>query len=432
MKVTIIGTGYVGLVAGACLADMGHEIICLDIDKEKIDNLNNGIIPIYEPGLEATLKRNEHDHRISFTTDKEKAIDFADIIFIAVGTPMGENHKADLRFVKEVAKDIGTYMKSYKVIVDKSTVPVGTAEMVKKTIQENQQEPIKVDVVSNPEFLKEGSAIKDFMNADRIVIGTDSEKAKKQMEKLYKTYVRTFRPIVWVDIKSAEMIKYASNAMLATRISFINELSRLCEKTGADIKKVAAGMGFDKRIGPRFLQAGIGYGGSCFPKDVRALIETGKENNINLTILEAVDKANEIQKQTLLPKIKQLVPDLKGKKISLWGLSFKPKTDDMREAPSLTLIKQLQQEGAIVSAFDPIAKENAAKLINDVEFIDDHYEVLKDSYCLVLATEWDEFRNFSHEKLKSLMAQPNIVDGRNVYDPEDMKEAGFNYISIGR
>jgi UDPglucose 6-dehydrogenase len=432
MKITVIGTGYVGLVVGACLADMGHDIICLDIDKSKIDMLNNGKIPIYEPGLKEIIERNEIDKRISFTTDKEKAIDFAEIIFIAVGTPQGADHKADLTFVKQVAADIGSNMKSHKVVVDKSTVPVGTANLVKKIILENQKKPIDVDVVSNPEFLREGSAIKDFMEADRVVIGCDNDRAKIMMEKLYKTFVRTFRPMVFVDVKSAEIIKYASNCMLATRISFMNEIAKVCEKVGADVKQVSAGMGFDKRIGPRFLQAGLGYGGSCFPKDVKAFIEIAKENNIDLKILKAVEEVNEEQKKSLLPKIKQLVPDIKGKKIAIWGLAFKPKTDDMREAPSVILIEQLQEQGAKIVAFDPIAKENAQKILKDVEYIDDQYEVLKGVSCLVLVTEWDEFRNFSYEKAKSLMEMPNLVDGRNLYDINDMRENGFNYLSIGR
>jgi len=432
LKVTIIGTGYVGLVVGACLADMGHEIMCLDVDKKKIDNLNKGILPIFEPGLKTVIERNEADKRISFTTDKEKAIDFAEMIFIAVGTPQGDDNKADLRYVKQVAADIGKYMKDYKVVVDKSTVPVGTAELVREIIRKNQENPIEFDVVSNPEFLREGNAIKDFMSADRVVVGHDTPKAKEKMEKLYRTFVRAFRPIVFVDLKSAEIIKYASNCMLATRISFMNELAKLCEKTGADVKKVAAGMGFDHRIGPYFLQAGIGYGGSCFPKDVRAFIEIGKENGVNFSILKAVEKVNEEQKQSLLPKIKKLIGDVKGKKIALWGLAFKPKTDDMREAPSLVLVEQLQKEGAKIAAFDPVAKENAKKIMKNVDFVDDQYKVLKDASCLVVVTEWDEFRNFSFENAKQLMKEPNIVDGRNVYDTEDMEEAGFNYISVGR
>ena len=432
MKVTIIGTGYVGLVVGACLADMGHEIICLDVDKKKIGNLNRGILPIFEPGLDVVIKRNEADKRISFTTDKKKAMNFAEMIFIAVGTPQGNDNKADLSYVRQAAADIGKNMDSYKVIVDKSTVPVGTAELVRKVVKENLKKPIDFDVVSNPEFLREGNAIKDFMSADRVVIGHDTEKAKVKMEKLYRTFVRTFRPMVFVDIKSAEIIKYASNCMLATRISFMNELAKLCEKVGADVKKVAAGMGFDHRIGPYFLQAGIGYGGSCFPKDVRAFIEIGKENGVNFKILKAVEEINEGQKRSLLPKIKKLVPDLKGKKIALWGLAFKPKTDDMREAPSLVIIEQLQKEGAKVAAFDPVAKENAKKLLKNVQFVDDQYDVLKDASCLIIVTEWDEFRNFSYERAKILMKEPNIVDGRNIYEPEDLKEAGFNYLSIGR
>lgn len=432
MKVSCIGCGYVGLVVGACLADMGHEVMCLDVIKEKIDMLNKGQIPIYEPGLKTVVERNEADGRISFTLDKEKAVDFAEVIFLAVGTPQGDDNKADLTYIKQAAADIGKYMKDYKVIVDKSTVPVGTTDLVKKIIKENQTKKIEFDVVSNPEFLREGSAINDFMKADRVVVGCETEKAKTKMEKLYRTFTRSFRPMVFVDPKSAEMIKYAANSMLATRISFMNEVARLCEKVGADVKKVSAGMGFDHRIGPYFLQAGIGYGGSCFPKDVRAFIEMGKENGVNFKILNAVEEVNEEQKKSLFPKIKKLVPDLKGKKISLWGLAFKPKTDDMREAPALVLIEQLQKAGAKVIAFDPVAEENAKKLTKDVEFVKDPYDALKDANCLVLITEWDEFRNFSHERLKKLMKGLNIVDGRNVYDPEDMKGAGFNYISVGR
>lgn len=432
MKITIIGTGYVGLTVGACLADMGHEVICLDIDENKINMLKNGQIPIYEPGLKEIVERNVEDKRLSFTTDKKPAIQSAEAIFIAVGTPQGEDHKADLSYVKQAAADIGKYMNNYKIIIDKSTVPVGTADMVAETIKKNQETPIEFDVVSNPEFLREGSAIKDFMNADRVVVGVDNNRAKSNMEKLYKTFVRSFRPIIFVDVKSAEVIKYASNCMLATRISFMNELSRLCEKTGADVKKVAAGMGYDKRIGPRFLQAGIGYGGSCFPKDVKAFIELAKEHGLDLNILNAVEQVNKEQKKSLLPKIKKLLPELKDKKIALWGLAFKPNTDDIREAPSLVLIKQLQQEGAMISAFDPEAMDNTKKLVSKVEFAENMYATLKDADCLVIVTEWDIFRNFSFERAKKLMKSLNIVDGRNIYDSEDIREAGFNYISIGR
>jgi len=341
MKITIMGTGYVGLTAGTCLAGLGNDVICVDVDEEKIERLNLGIIPIYEPGLEELFKRNKKEGRLTFTTDKETAIKKAEVIFIAVGTPMGENHEADLRYVKEVAKDIGTYMNDYKVIVDKSTVPVGTADMVKKVIKENQKSSVDFDVVSNPEFLKEGSAIKDFQNPDRIVIGADSEKAREIMGRIYQAVTRTGRPIVYTDIKSAELIKYASNAMLATRISFMNELSHLAERVGADIKKVAQGMGLDSRIGPKFLQAGIGYGGSCFPKDVQALIQTMKQYGCEAGILDAVEKANKRQKMSLIPKVMKLIPDMEGKTIAVWGLAFKPKTDDIREAPSIDVINKL-------------------------------------------------------------------------------------------
>ncbi len=432
MKVTVIGTGYVGLVVGACLSDMGHDVMCLDVDEAKIKILNAGKVPFYEPGLNSVIERNVKDNSLHFTSDKKQAIKFGDVIFIAVGTPQGEDHRADLRFVRQVAADIGQNIDSYKVIVNKSTVPVGTAALVKSIIQENLKQHVEFDVVSNPEFLREGNAVRDFMDADRVVVGCDSDRAKAVMERLYRSFVRTFRPLIFVDPKSSEMIKYASNCMLATRISFMNELSRLCEKVGADVKKVAAGMGFDHRIGQFFLQAGIGYGGSCFPKDVKALIALADDHNVNLSIIKAVEDVNEEQKKSLLPKIKKLVPDLKGKKITLWGVAFKPKTDDMREAPSLVLIEQLQKEGAKIAAFDPVAKENAMKLTKNVEFIDNHYEALKDASCLVLVTEWDEFRNFSYERAKELMKEKNIVDGRNIWDPDDIKGAGFNYISVGR
>jgi UDPglucose 6-dehydrogenase len=432
MKITVIGTGYVGLVAGTCLSELGNDVVCLDVDQEKIDKLNNGIVPIYEPGLEELFKRNKKEGRLTFTTDKEKAIKTSHVIFIAVGTPMGENHEADLRFVKVVAKDIGTYMQEYKVVVDKSTVPVGTADMVKKIIKENQTKDIEVDVVSNPEFLREGSALKDFQNPDRVVIGSDSEKAKQIMEKIYGAVARIGRPILHTDIKSAELIKYASNAMLATRISFMNELANLSEKVGADIKKVAQGIGLDTRIGPRFLQAGVGYGGSCFPKDVQALIQTLKQNNCEASILTAVEEVNQKQKLSLIPKIQKLVPDLNGKTIAVWGLAFKPKTDDIREAPAIFIINELQKLGAKVKAFDPVAQENVKKLLNDVEYTQNPYNAIDGADALVICTEWDEFRDLDKGKIKSLLKQPNIVDGRNIYNPKEMKELGFNYIGVGR
>ncbi len=432
MKIAVIGTGYVGLVAGTCLADMGNDVICVDIDKKKVDFLNQGHVPIYEPGLDDMLKRNREEERIKFTTDIQSAIRESTAIFIAVGTPPGKDHEADLSAVKAVAKKIGESMDSYKVIIDKSTVPVGTADMVESIIKGNQKEPVPFDVVSNPEFLREGEAIGDFSNPDRIVIGTSSDRAKELMEDLYDGVARTGKPIIFTDIKSAEMIKYASNAMLATRISFMNEVAQLCEKVGADVKAVARGMGYDSRIGPRFLQAGVGYGGSCFPKDVKAFMHTMKENGVNATLLEAVEKINAHQKKSLLPKVKKLVPDLNGKKVAVWGLAFKPKTDDMREAPSIVVIEQLQKEGATIAAFDPEAEETAKKMLKDIEYVKTPYEALQGADALVIVTEWNVFRDLDKQRMKKLMKGPNIIDGRNVYSPEEMRKEGFNYIGVGR
>ncbi len=432
MKIAVIGTGYVGLTVGTCLSELGNDVICVDIDEKKINDLNNGIVPIYEPGIEDMLKRNFKEKRISFTTDVKVAVETSEVIFIAVGTPLGKDHKADLSFVKQVAKDIGTYMNGYKIIVDKSTVPVGTAQLVNEIVKENQKEEIEFDVVSNPEFLREGEAINDFMMPDRVVIGVDSEKAKKLMQDIYKGIARTNKPIMFTDTKSAEIIKYASNAMLATRISFMNEIARLCEKSGGDVKEVAKGMGLDSRIGPRFLQAGVGYGGSCFPKDVKALAQTMNHHEVESKILQAVEEVNEEQKMSLLPKIKKLLPDLNGKTIAIWGLAFKPKTDDMREAPSIAVIGQLQEEGAKIKAFDPEAQETAKKILSNVEYVNDPYDAIRDADALVIVTEWNEFRNLDKEKMKQLLKEPNIIDGRNVYEPKGMKELGFNYIGVGR
>jgi len=432
MKIAVVGTGYVGLTVGTCLAELGNDVACVDIDEKKISELNKGIIPIYEPGLKDMLERNVSEKRLSFTTDKKTAIENAKVIFIAVGTPPGKDHRADLTFVKQVAKDIGTYMNSYKVIVDKSTVPVGTADVVKEIIKQNQKGNIEFDVVSNPEFLREGEAINDFMMPDRVVIGVDSEKARKIIEDIYKGIARINKPIMYTDTKSAEIIKYASNAMLATRISFMNEIARLCEKAGGDVKEVAKGMGLDSRIGTRFLQAGAGYGGSCFPKDVKALEQTMSHYGVESKIMQAVEKVNEEQKRSLLPKIKRLAPNLKGRTIAIWGLAFKPKTDDMREAPSIAVIEQLQKEGAKIKAFDPEAEKTAKKILNDIEYTKDPYSAIKDADALVIVTEWNEFRNLDKEKIKSLLKEPNIVDGRNVYEPKEMEELGFNYIGIGR
>jgi UDPglucose 6-dehydrogenase len=432
MKITVIGTGYVGLVAGVCLADMGNDVVCVDVDKSKVDFLNGGGVPIYEPGLSDMLKRNKSEERITFTTDLKEGIQKSTAIFIAVGTPPGKNHEADLSAVKEVAKNIGKYMNDYKVVIDKSTVPVGTADVVAKIIKENQTQNIDFDVVSNPEFLREGAALYDFANPDRVVVGTQSERARKVMKDIYEGIVRTDKPLLFTDVKSAEIIKYASNSMLATRISFMNEVAQLCEKVGADVKMVAQGMGLDKRIGPRFLQSGVGYGGSCFPKDVNAFRETMKEHGVKGSILEAVELVNFEQKRSLLPKIKKLVPNLKDKKIAIWGLAFKPKTDDMREAPSIVVIEQLQKEGAHITAFDPEAEKTAKLFFKDIDYAKNPYDAVKDADCLVIVTEWNEFRELDKSKIKSLMKQPNVVDGRNIYDLKEMKEDGFNYIGVGR
>ncbi len=432
MKITIIGTGYVGSVTGACLADLGSEVICLDIDKEKISRLSKGDIPIYEPGLGDIVKRNLRENRLSFTTDKKKAIQESEVIFIAVGTPSSDDGSVNMEYVEAVARDVGEHMNSYKVIVDKSTVPVGTGERVKRIISENQKEKHDFDVVSNPEFMREGSAIKDFTNPDRIVIGAESEKAKEVMQKIYSGIERTGRPILFTDIKSAELIKYASNAMLAARISFMNEIARLCEKTGADVKMIAKGIGLDTRIGSRFLQAGIGYGGSCFPKDVKGIISTGEKMGVEMKIMKAVDEVNEAQKMWLVPKIKEELKPLKGKKIAVWGLAFKPKTDDMRDAPSVTIIRELQKEGVDITAFDPEAEHTAKSILKDVAYAKTPYEALKGADALVIATEWDEFRNLDRQKMKELMSKPVIFDGRNIYNRGEMKQLGFTYFGVGR
>lgn len=432
MKITMIGTGYVGLVTGTCLAGLGNDVICVDIDENKINKLNDGIIPIYEPGLKDLIETNIKEKRISFTTNIQYGIKESDVIFIAVGTPSDDKGNADLSFVCDVAKNIGKYMNKYTVIVDKSTVPVGTSDIVKKIIKENQKIDIEYDLISNPEFLREGEAIKDFMNPDRIVIGYETEKSRKIMEKIYSGIERTGKPIMYTDIKSAELIKYASNAMLATRISFMNMLAPLCEKVNANIKEVSKGLGLDSRIGPRFLQAGVGYGGSCFPKDIKALIKTLEENKCDTDLLNAVENINEIQKKCIIPKIKSVLGNLKGKTIAIWGLAFKPKTDDMREAPSIKIIGELQKLGANIKAFDPIAENNAKKILKNIEYGNNPYNTIKDCDALVIVTEWDEFRQLDLELVKSLLKTPIIIDGRNIYDPKEMETYGFKYISIGR
>ncbi|NQV09260.1 UDP-glucose/GDP-mannose dehydrogenase family protein [Candidatus Woesearchaeota archaeon] len=432
MNIAIIGPGYVGLTAGACLSNLGHTVVCVGRDKRKIEKLKQGVMPIFEPGLEELVKRNIKEKRLFFTIDAEKAIKNSKVIFIAVGTPSQKDGSVDMSYVKKIAETIGKYIDDYKVIVDKSTVPVGTAEMVADIIKKNQKKKVDFDVVSNPEFLREGFAIKDFMVPDRIVIGANNEKSKKVMISIYKGIERTGKPIMITDIKSAEMIKYASNAFLATKISFINEISRLCEKVGADVKGVAKGIGLDTRIGPRFLQAGLGYGGSCFPKDVKAIVHTAKDNGVKLKILDMVEEVNKEQRYILIDKIKSKFKNLKNKTIAVWGLSFKPNTDDMREAPSITIINELQKAGANIKAFDPIAVETSKKKIKDFYFAESLYDAAKDADAVVLVTEWDEFRSPDFKKLKSIMKQSIIFDGRNIYEPEEVRKRGFEYIGIGR
>ena len=431
MKLTIAGTGYVGLVTGTGFANLGNDVLCFDIDREKIDLLKKGIIPIYEPGLEEIYKRNVEAGRLKFTTDAIKAVRESEIIFICVNTPTNEHQEADLTAVEAVATAIGQHINEYKIVVNKSTVPVGTADRVKNIIKENQNKNIEFDVVSNPEFLREGAAVKDFENPDRIIVGSDSKKAEEIMTSLYRSRARTDRPIMITDIKSAEIIKYASNAMLATRISFMNQLSYLCEKTGADIKQISRGMGFDNRIGPRFLQAGLGYGGSCFPKDVKALISTLKQNDCSFDLFEAVNRINESQKSIVVNKLTSIL-DVKNTIIAVWGISFKPKTDDIREAPSLKIIEELQKLGAKVHACDPIAIENAKSVLNNVKFFQNPYETIRDCDALIVATEWNEFRNLDMRAVKILLKNPIIIDGRNIYDPKEMKDLGFIYMGIGR
>jgi UDPglucose 6-dehydrogenase len=436
MKVVVIGTGYVGLVTGACLSDVGLNVICVDTDLQKIKNLKNGILPIYEPGLQNIVDRNFQSGRLSFSTSLKDVIVDSDIAFIAVGTPPGEDGSADLKYVLSVASDIGKYASNYLVTVTKSTVPVGTAEKVKNAIDtqlENRNLNFSLDVASNPEFLKEGDAIDDFMKPDRIICGIESEKAKDILSKLYQPFVLNGHPLIFMDIPSAEMTKYAANAMLATKISFINDIANLCELTGADVSSVRKGIGSDSRIGKSFIYPGIGYGGSCFPKDVKALVKSGEELGHKLRILEAVEDVNNDQKSVLVNKVVQeFGEDLTGKSFAFWGLSFKPETDDMREAPSIVIANELLRRGAKVIAYDPVAIEEAKILLgNRIAYSDNAYSALQDADALLLITEWREFRSPDWSKVKSELKNPILFDGRNIYDGSDLKSKGFTYYGIG-
>lgn len=432
MKIAVVGTGYVGLVTGTCFAETGNKVTCVDIDEEKVNKLQNGTITIYEPGLDVLFDRNIKQGRLQFTTSLEEGIKDAQIIFLALPTPPGEDGSADLKYVLKVADDLGNLLESYAVIVDKSTVPVGTAEKVHKAIAKNIK--VEFDVVSNPEFLREGVAVEDFMKPDRVVVGASSERARQLMEKLYTPFVRQGNPIIFMDERSAEMTKYAANAFLATKITFMNEIANLCEKVGANVDDIRKGIGTDERIGKRFLFAGIGYGGSCFPKDVQALAKTSEDFEYNFQILKSVMDVNQNQKSKLFYQLKEhFGNELQGKKIGIWGLAFKPYTDDIREAPALENIKLLLEEGCQIKAYDPEAMDNVHKLFGDkIEFADSAYGALIDADALMIFTEWPTFRNPDFETMDKLLKNKVIFDGRNLFEIEQMKSLGYNYYSIGR
>jgi len=439
VKIAVIGSGYVGLVTGTCLAEMGNEVICLDIDQAKINSLNKGIIPIYEPGLTEMVKTNLAEGRLNFSTNLPRAIKESLFVFIAVGTPPGEDGSADLQYVLDVAREIGSSMEKYLIVINKSTVPVGTAQKVRQVIEQQlatrQKSKFKFDVVSNPEFLREGEAVNDFLEPDRVIIGTDSSEASEHLRELYAPFVENGNPILFMDILSAELTKYAANAMLASRISFMNELSHLCDATGANIEMVRRGIGSDNRIGMPFLHAGLGYGGSCFPKDVKALIQTFKEKKLDSYLLSAVSKVNQRQRDYFLSKILNYFKnDLSGLTMAVWGLAFKPHTDDMREAPSIDVINALRSRGVKIKVYDPVAIKTARKILGEeqIEYLEDEYEVLTGAEALLLLTEWPQFKRPDFNRVKSIMKKNLIFDGRNQYRPQKMKELGFTYFSIGR
>ena len=436
MKIAVIGTGYVGLVSGTCFAETGIQVTCVDIDETKIERLKQGEVPIYEPGLTRLVKNNLDKKSLEFSTNLGESILECEAVFIAVGTPPDEDGSADLKYVLEVAREIGRTMQDYLVIITKSTVPINTSEKVRQAVAEELKKrgsSLEFDVASNPEFLKEGAAVNDFLKPDRIIVGSDSERAEKIIKRLYKPFLLNGHPIIFMDIRSAEMTKYAANAMLATKISFMNEIANLCEAVGADVNLVRKGIGSDPRIGNKFIYPGAGYGGSCFPKDVKALVKTAKDYNMPLKVLQSVEDANDHQKTVMGAKVQSHFKDLKGKHIAIWGLSFKPETDDMREAPSLVIIDDLLKAGAIVTAYDPVAMEEAKRILGDkIMYASDRHEALLDAYGLVIVTEWSEFRVPNYRMMAKLMKEKVIFDGRNIYDPVEMSEFGFSYYSIGR
>ncbi|MGI9054362.1 MAG: UDP-glucose dehydrogenase family protein [Pyrinomonadaceae bacterium] len=432
MHIAVIGTGYVGLVTGACFAEFGVEVTCVDVDKGKIDRLNQGIIPIYEPGLDKIVEKNTKAGRLHFTTDIKSAVEQALVVFLAVGTPPKEDGSPDMSFYQQAAKDIAEAMNDYKVLVTKSTVPVGTGKWLRDFVAENLKTDTNFGVASNPEFLREGAAIEDFMRPDRVVIGSNEEDAIAIMKDLYRPLYLIETPIVITSLEAAELIKYAANAFLATKITFINEIANLCDAIGCDVHDVARGMGMDKRIGNKFLHPGPGYGGSCFPKDTRAFTKVGDRFGVETSVVDAVIQANEFQRQAMIPKIEKLIGDLDGKQIGVLGLSFKPETDDMRESPATDIIKELQKRGAKIKAFDPVAMEEAKHLLPDIDYATDEYDAIKDADALLIITEWNQFRALDMEKVKNLLKAPKIADLRNIYEPEDMRELGFEYIGVGR
>jgi UDPglucose 6-dehydrogenase len=436
MKIAVVGTGYVGLVTGTCLAEVGIDVTCVDIDSEKIEGLKKGVMPIYEPGLEAMVIRNYEKGKLKFSTSLKEGIKNSDVAFIAVGTPSDEDGSADLKYVLAVAIEIGEHMNNYGVVVTKSTVPVGTAEKVRHAVQnalDKRGENIDFDIASNPEFLKEGAAIDDFMKPDRIVVGVDSDRAQEIMSKLYKPFIMNGHPLVFMGVPSAEMTKYAANAMLATRISFMNDIANLCERMGADVNAVRKGIGSDPRIGNKFLYSGIGYGGSCFPKDVKALIKSARENNYQMRILESVEDVNDDQKAVLFSKLtSSMGKDLSGKTFGMWGLSFKPNTDDMREAPSLVLIDKILEAGGKIMAYDPVASHEAKRILGDkIIYVNEPYEALSQADAMLVVTEWAEFKVPDFNKISTLLNNKIIFDGRNLYDKKEMNELGYEYHCIG-